>query len=170
MPRALQRLGQQDCLHSSLLKTATSPCHSQGRCASRRVSAQQSEREILSALRGKVVSPQVVVSLAPWPTNGLTVLGHLATPGRVQLIYGVSNILDILAGAGGVQGLPENAIIHLISDGQTCATPLKAIYSDPRENIILKRGIRSIWRPSRDVTAASRLSELLRFQKCPQVT
>ena len=104
------------------------------------LSAQQAEREILSALRGKVVSPQVVVSLAPSPTNGVTVLGQVATPGRVPLTYGVSNILDIIAGAGGVQGPPENVIVHLTRDGQTRATPLTAIYRDPRENIRLKRG------------------------------
>lgn len=104
------------------------------------LTSQHAERSILAALRGKVVSPQVVVSLAPSAANGVTVIGQVNTPGRIPLTFGASTILDVVAAAGGVDGPPENVVVNLVRDGQVRTTPLVAIYRDPRENIRLLRG------------------------------
>lgn len=71
------------------------------------LTAQQAAAAVRRALLGKAVNPQVLVSIQESTTNGVTILGAAATPGRLPLRTGADTILDLVGAAGGPSVPPK---------------------------------------------------------------
>lgn len=112
---------------------------------------QQAGDAIRRALRGRAINPQVVVHVDESATNGVTVLGAAASPGRLPLAAGADTALDLIAAAGGPSSPPEDVVVAVTRDGQTFETPLVTLLSAPSENIRLAPGdqVNLIARPRR---------------------
>lgn len=101
---------------------------------------QQAEQQIRRALAGRIVSPQVIVAAPESPSNGVTVLGSVASPGRVPLSPNAPLLLDVIANAGGAAGPAENITVTVTRRGRSASAPLMAVYANDSENIRLERG------------------------------
>ncbi|MFC0632429.1 polysaccharide biosynthesis/export family protein [Brevundimonas balnearis] len=101
---------------------------------------QQAEQQIRRALTGRLVSPQVIVAAPESPSNGVTVLGSVASPGRVPLSPNAPLLLDVIANAGGASGPAENITVTVTRRGRSASAPLMAVYANDIENIRLERG------------------------------
>lgn len=106
------------------------------------LTAQQAAAAVRRALLGKAVNPQVLVSIQESTTNGVTILGAAATPGRLPLRTGADTILDLVGAAGGPSVPPEDVMVSITREGRTVQTPLLTLLAEPGENIALAPGDR----------------------------
>ena len=100
----------------------------------------QAAEAVRRALIGKVGAPQVVVSIAASPSNAVTVLGEVRSPGRAPLAVGADRLLDVIAAAGGTARPVEDIEVAVQRDGRTFSAPLSTVTSTFGENIRLARG------------------------------
>lgn len=94
--------------------------------------------DIRRRLVGKAHDPQVVVTLAQSSSSTVSVVGDVKTNGRVTLSPYGERILEILAGAGGVDDRVDKAMIQINRGGRVAALPLTRIINEPSENIRLQ--------------------------------
>lgn len=99
---------------------------------------QQIAAEIRNRLIGKAHDPQVVVTLAQNSTATVSVVGDVKTNARVPLSPHGERILEVLAGAGGVDDRVDKAMIQISRDGRVASLPLARIINEPSENIRLQ--------------------------------
>lgn len=95
-------------------------------------------RDIRARLAGKAHDPQVVVSRAQNNTATVSVVGDVKTNGRVPLSPRGERILEVLAGAGGVDDRVDKALIQITRNGRSTSLPMSRIIDDPAENIQLQ--------------------------------
>lgn len=95
---------------------------------------------IKRALRGKVGNPQVVAYIAQNPSNAITVLGDVRSPGRAALSVNTDRILDVIAAAGGPTRPAEDLIVNVRRGNQTYSAPLSSVSTEFGENVRLRRG------------------------------
>jgi polysaccharide export outer membrane protein len=83
------------------------------------LTARQVEAQIAYLLRkgGFVREPQVNLSILAFKSRQVSVLGHVARPGRYFLEEGVYHVTDVLALAGGT-GLGASDVVILIREGR----------------------------------------------------
>lgn len=122
-----------------------------GRVAVAGLTASQAAEAVRRALQGRVGSPQVTVAVAERPSNGVTVLGEVRTPGRAVLRTGASRVLDVVAQAGGVSRATEEIEVRLRRNGREWAAPLTLVMSQFDANVRLAPGdqLALIHRPRR---------------------
>lgn len=122
-----------------------------GRVAVAGLTSSQAAEAVRRALVGRVGSPQVTVTVAERPSNGVTVLGEVRTPGRAALRTGASRVLDVLAQAGGAARPAEEVEVRLRRGGREWAAPLSAVMSQFDANVRLAPGdqLAFIHRPRR---------------------
>jgi polysaccharide export outer membrane protein len=94
---------------------------------------------------GFLVDPQVNVSLVQVRSRQVSVLGHVARPGRYPLEDTTSRLTDVLALAGGISESGDNEVIVSINrDGQarTVGVDVQAMYKsgDMSGNIVMEGG------------------------------
>jgi polysaccharide export outer membrane protein len=94
--------------------------------------------EIRSRLAGKAHEPHAIVTLAQNNNSTVSVVGDVKTNARVPLTPHGERVLEVLAGAGGVQDQVSKTMIQISRDGQVTALPMSRIISDPGENIRLR--------------------------------
>lgn len=95
---------------------------------------------IRRALAGKMINPQVIVSISENAYNTVTVLGEVRNPGRAPLTANADRIVDVIAARGGTARPPEEIVVTLQREGQTFSAPLTVVFGDFPENIRLARG------------------------------
>ena len=95
---------------------------------------------IKRALRGKVGNPQVVAYIAQNPSNAITVLGDVRSPGRAALSVNTDRILDVIAAVGGPTRPAEDLIVNVRRGNQTFSAPLTLVSTEFGENVRLRRG------------------------------
>jgi polysaccharide export outer membrane protein len=100
----------------------------------------QAAEAVRRALIGKVGAPQVVVSIAASPSNAVTVLGEVRSPGRAPLAVGADRLLDVIAAAGGTARPVEDIEVAVQRDDRTFTAPLASVISTFGENVRLTRG------------------------------
>src|SRR5579884_1126831 len=100
----------------------------------------QIEREIVARLQGKAHDPQVAVRLATNANANVTVVGDVATNGRVPLTPHGERVLDVIASAGGVKQPVGKMTIQVTRGDRVATLPLEAVIHDPAENIRLAAG------------------------------
>lgn len=95
---------------------------------------------VRSSLRGRVANPQVIVTVANSPANGIVVLGEVRNPGRASVTPGAENLLDAIAAAGGPNRNIDDIFVSVNRAGVSYQAPLRKVLSNFDENIRLRRG------------------------------
>lgn len=99
-------------------------------------------RLIAQRLRGKSQAPQVMVKVAESLTNVTYVSGDVSKPGKYELAPGGTRLLDVLARAGGMAGLPEDLSITLTRGDRVVEQPLALVVPGTDDDIRLQPGDR----------------------------
>lgn len=110
-----------------------------GRIAVKGRTGTEVEKQIVRALAGKTVRPQVIVRVRS-ESKAVTVLGEVAAGSRVPLSARGERLLDVLAATGGVRAPAHEARIQLTRAGRTLSLPLRRLLQEPRQNIVLQPG------------------------------
>lgn len=98
------------------------------------------EQEIVSALKGKAVEPQALVTVTRNVANTVTVLGEVTGGARIPLTTRGDRILDAVAASGGIRVPAYETFITLVRGGRSVSIPMEAILSNPAENIYVRPG------------------------------
>lgn len=119
---------------------------------------------VRASLRGRVANPQVIVTIANSPANGIVVLGEVRTPGRASVTPGAENLLDAIAAAGGPNRNIDDIFVSVNRAGTSYQAPLRKVLSNFDENIRLRRGdqVNLVYAPRRysSFGALGRVSQL----------
>lgn len=99
---------------------------------------QQISRTIKAQLTGKAHDPQVIVRFARNATANVTIVGDVATSGRVALTTKGERVLDVLASVGGVRQPVGKMTIQITRGSQVESMPLELVIKDPRQNVRLQ--------------------------------
>ena len=104
---------------------------------------------VRAALRGRLVNPQVLVSVATNLTNTVTVIGEVRNVGRYPLSTGGDRLLDLLAAAGGSPRPAADVVVTVVRDGQSASTTLASLLAVSSENVRLapRDQVRVTYRP-----------------------
>lgn len=130
-------------------------------------SLRQIEQDIVRRLRGKAHQPQAIVRLTRNATANVSVLGDVATSGRVPLTPRGERLLDVLAQAGGTRQAVDRMTVQVTRGNQTVTVPLQTVVRDPRQNIVLQRDdvVTALYQPfSFTVLGAAGRNEEVRFE------
>ncbi|MDY7097799.1 MAG: polysaccharide biosynthesis/export family protein [Pseudomonadota bacterium] len=109
-----------------------------GRIAVLGLRPEQVEAIITSRLAGRANNPQAVVRLVQNETRTVTVLGDVASSGRVALTSRGERLLDVLASAGGSKQAIEQSTVQLARGATLSTMPLSTIIADPDQNVRLR--------------------------------
>lgn len=96
------------------------------------------EREIVGRLNGLAHEPQAIVRLSRNASANVTVVGDVATSGRVPLSPKGERLLDVLAAVGGVKQPVGKVTIRVSRGRAVAALPLEQVISDPSQNIVMQ--------------------------------
>lgn len=129
------------------------------------LTAGEAVEAIQRALKGKMVAPQVSVSVATNIANSVILLGEVKTPGRHTLSSGNDRLLEVIADAGGATKPAADITVSLVRGNATATTTLAALLADPAENIRLapRDQIRMTFAPRKFMTfgALARIDEAM---------
>jgi polysaccharide export outer membrane protein len=100
----------------------------------------QVEKEILAAIKGSTIAPQVLVSVAENGSAFATVGGDVNHPGRIPLSLNGTRLLDALALAGGASAQISDVAVQLTREGTTRRVRLDNLVKEPAENVFLRPG------------------------------
>jgi polysaccharide export outer membrane protein len=98
----------------------------------------QIEQQIVARLVGKAHDPQVAVRLVTNANANVTVVGDVATNGRVPLTPHGERLLDVIASAGGVKQPIGKTTIQVTRGRRVATLPLETVIHDPNQNIRLQ--------------------------------
>jgi polysaccharide export outer membrane protein len=98
---------------------------------------QQASDAVRRNLVGKVIDPQVVVSVAANVANTVTVMGEARAPGKYPLSANSDRLLDMLALSGGSARPSADLEITVVRGDRSATTSLTSLLADPAENIRL---------------------------------
>jgi polysaccharide biosynthesis/export protein len=93
------------------------------------------EQKIVSALAGKAIDPQAVVTISHNLANTVTITGEVVNGARVPITVRGDRILDVIAQAGGIRSPVHETFISLTRKGRTVVVPLQVLFDRPDENI-----------------------------------
>lgn len=125
------------------------------------------EQSIVSRLRGKANQPQAIVRIVRNATANVSVLGEVATSGRIPLTPKGERLLDVLAAAGGTRQPAERITLQLSRGNVTSTMPLAAVVQDPSQNIVLQKDdvLTAVYQPfTLTVLGAAGKNEEVRFE------
>ncbi|MGH6985837.1 MAG: polysaccharide biosynthesis/export family protein [Caulobacteraceae bacterium] len=97
----------------------------------------EASEAIRSALKGKAVNPQVVVSVLTSQANSVTVIGEVHKSGLYPISANDDHLLDVIAAAGGLAQQPADLSVTLVRDGKSATIPVAELMADPSQNIRL---------------------------------
>ncbi|WP_370231842.1 polysaccharide biosynthesis/export family protein [Cognatishimia sp.] len=98
------------------------------------------EEQIVEALSGKALEPQVIVTLAQDDNNTVTIQGAVARPARVPLRVGGNRLSEVFVASGGPRFPAHQVEVSVTRDGVTSTASMQRILEDPRQNIALRSG------------------------------
>lgn len=106
---------------------------------------------IQRALKGRLINPQVLVSVEASPTNSVTVLGEVKKSGLVRLSPNNNSLINVIARAGGATRPNGDVIVAITRNGHTNTAPLTIVLDEPGQNIKLapKDEVRLVYHPRR---------------------
>lgn len=91
-------------------------------------------KRIQSKLLPIAPDAQVQLSASPGVGNSVSVVGGVNTPGTYPLPNRNTNILSVLASAGGVSETTRNPIVTLIRAGKKYSIPVGDLFDSPNKN------------------------------------
>jgi polysaccharide export outer membrane protein len=92
---------------------------------------------IQKALKGRLISPQVLVSVQASPSNSVTVIGEIKSSGLVRISPNNDTLINVLARAGGVSKPNGDVVVAITRNGHTTSAPLSLVLNDPVQNVRL---------------------------------
>ncbi len=98
---------------------------------------QQVEREIAARLAGMAHDPQISVRIAQNASSTVTVIGDVASGGRVPITPRGERLLDAIESAGGVNQPVGELTVQVTRGGRVAFLPLETVIRNPAENIRL---------------------------------
>jgi polysaccharide export outer membrane protein len=101
-------------------------------------SPSQAADEISRRLSTQTVRPEVIVSVANYNANALTVGGEVNKAGVIPLTLKGEKLLDVIAYAGGPRFPAHQINVRVIRGNTTATIPLQQVLANPSENIVMK--------------------------------
>jgi polysaccharide export outer membrane protein len=98
----------------------------------------QAADEISRRLSTQTVRPEVIVSVANYNANALTVGGEVNKAGVVPLTLKGEKLLDVIAYAGGPRFPAHQIDVRVIRGTTTATIPLQHVLANPSDNIVMK--------------------------------
>lgn len=95
----------------------------------------QLENDIAARLKGIAHLPQVSVGLMRNASANVTVVGKVATNGRVPLTPRGERLLDVIAVSGGAIERLERTSIQITRNDRVVSMPMETVVRDPKQNI-----------------------------------
>lgn len=111
-----------------------------GRVQVRDRTPQQVEQAVVTALTGKAIEPQALVTVTKNIANTVTVVGEVTGGARVPLTTRGDRILDVVASAGGTKAAAHETFVTLVRGRQSVRIPMQALLTNPSENVFVKPG------------------------------
>jgi polysaccharide export outer membrane protein len=111
-----------------------------GRVVAAGRTALQVQQTIEQRLAEQTVQPQVIVTVTKALHNSATLLGEEGTAARVPLSAAGDRLLDVIAGAGGNKLPLYNTSVRLARNGQVTTIPIRALLSDPADDVYVWPG------------------------------
>ena len=108
-----------------------------------RVSGQTVEavrRQIQSELEGRAIEPQVQVVIGAAQSNAAVIVGDVTTPGRYAISPAGTNVLDLIAEAGGTRSPTYETTVRLKRGDRMASALLEDLFADPRNNVDITAG------------------------------
>ncbi len=127
----------------------------------------QIEQSIVSRLNGKAHQPQAIVRITRNATANVSVVGDVATSGRVPLTPRGERLLDVIAAAGGTRQAVDRVTVQVTRGNTTVTMPMQAVVRDSRNNIVLRSDdiVTALYQPnSFTVLGAAGRNEEIRFE------
>lgn len=116
----------------------TVPFAGQVRAAGR--TTHQVGEEVVRALSGKALEPQVLVTLVQNASNVVTVSGEVGQGGRFPISLGGNRVLDAIAQAGGPKAAAHDVFVRLNRGRRSAVMRFSALIARPDENVYLRNG------------------------------
>ncbi|MEM1365443.1 MAG: polysaccharide biosynthesis/export family protein [Pseudomonadota bacterium] len=111
------------------------------------------KRTIETALQGKAIDPQVLVSVVEPVFNTVTVTGEAAKGGRVPLSGRGDRLLDVIASVGGPTAPVKEVSIQLTRGNKTRRVAMERVIKRPSENVFVRAGdVVTLLRDARTLT------------------
>lgn len=118
-------------------------------------SPQQVETAVVTALTGKAIEPQALVTITKNVANTVTVVGEVTGGARVPLTTRGDRILDVVAQAGGTKAPAHETFVTLVRGGTSVRIPMQAMLTNPAENVYVRPGdVISVARDPQTFTSA----------------
>ncbi|WP_169052259.1 polysaccharide biosynthesis/export family protein [Tabrizicola sp. YIM 78059] len=95
---------------------------------------------LLERYRGQAIEPEIAVKILSTEARSVTVLGEVASPGRIPVPPRGLRLLDLLAQAGGPKHLPWEVEVSLQRQGLSASLPLSDIQDSAANNIVVLPG------------------------------
>lgn len=95
---------------------------------------------LLERYRGQAVEPEIAVAILSTDARSVTVLGEIASPGRIPIPPRGIRVLDLLAKAGGATHQPWEVEVSVQRQGQNASLLLADIQDQARNNIVVFPG------------------------------
>lgn len=113
------------------------------------LTAEEASIAITTALKGKAIDPQVLVTVTENLANSVTVIGEVRAAGRKPISSNNDRLLDVIAAAGGASRPNSDVVVVIVRGGQQVEAPLAAILADASQNVRLapRDQVRLVHRP-----------------------
>ena len=98
------------------------------------------EAQIVTALQGKAIEPQAVVTLSEDANNTVTVMGEVARPARVPLSPRGYRLSEAMVAVGGARHPSYETFVTVTRQGKSSTAGLDRILNEPEQNIALRAG------------------------------
>lgn len=100
----------------------------------------QIQKAVEKQLEGRLVQPQVIVSIVKQDSSSVTISGDEISGARVPLTVRGARLLDVIASAGGSKSPLYETHVRLTRGHVTVTVPMEEIVSDPTENVYTRAG------------------------------
>lgn len=111
------------------------------------------KRTVETALQGKAIDPQVLVSVVQPVFNTVTVTGEASRGGRVPLSGRGDRLLDVIATVGGPTAPVKEVSIQLTRGNKTRRVSMERVIKRPSENVFVRAGdVVTLLRDARTLT------------------
>lgn len=101
---------------------------------------EQARQEIVDALKGKAVEPDVIVASLDTASRKVTVTGAVKAPSVVPLHLSGEQLTDVITKAGGVRGETYDTFVTITRGNKSGTVLMSTLIGNPAENIWVQPG------------------------------
>lgn len=111
-----------------------------GQIRARDRSAKAIEREIVGRLKNRAIEPQAVVAILNQTSTQVTVVGDVASPGKLTINPAGDRVIDAISRAGGIRSPGYEEFVTLERHGAKGTVYFLNLLSKPKENVFVAPG------------------------------